>query len=171
VRARAARLGDAVEHLATVEGWRTAYPELEQAGAEALDALVAGLAHRHPKVRLWCAALLDHQADGRCVPGLLGLLEDPVAAVRRHAVHSLGCQPCKPAPLALDVVPLLLERATHDPSVRVRRAAAHLLGCQPADARAAAGLRLVAGRDPDARVRRNARWSLSRHTAGLTPGR
>jgi HEAT repeat protein len=155
---------EAVERLATTEGWRSAYPQLEQAGAGALDALIAGLAHPHPRVRQWCAALLDHHADERCLPGLLRLLDDPAAGVRRHALHSLGCQPCKPAPLAIDVAPLLLGLATRDRSVRVRRAAAHLLGCQPPDRRAAAGLRLVAGRDPDAKVRRNARWALAQHT-------
>jgi HEAT repeat protein len=155
---------DAVERLATTEGWRSAYPQLEQAGALALDALIAGLAHRHPRVRQWCTALLDHHADERCLPGLLRLLEDPVAGVRRHALHSIGCQPCKPVPLAIDVAPLLLDLATRDRSVRVRRAAAHLLGCQPPDRRAAEGLRRVAGRDPDSRVRRNARWALAQHT-------
>jgi HEAT repeat protein len=161
---RGVQLGDAVEQLASTEGWKTAYPLLDQAGARALDALVAGLAHPHPKVRQWCAALLDHHADERCVPGLLRLLRDPVAGVRRHALHCIGCQPCKPSPLPIDAVPLLLELTTSDPSVRVRRAAAHMLGLQPPDARAAAGLRLVAGRDPDAKVRSNARWALARHT-------
>ena len=160
---RVVPFSDAVEQLATTEGWETAYPHLDQAGEQALDALVAGLAHRNSRVRQWCAALLDHHADERCVPGLLRLLEDPVAAVRRHALHSIGCQPCKPSPLAIDAVPLLLDLATRDPSVRVRRAAAHLLGCQPPDARAAAGLRLVAGQDPDDKVRRNAHWALVQH--------
>jgi HEAT repeat protein len=168
---RAVPFSDAVERLATTEGWAAAYPQLDQAGAQALDALVAGLAHRSPRVRQWCAALLDHHADERCVPGLLRLLEDPVAAVRRHALHSIGCQPCKPSPLAIDAVPLLLDLATRDPSVRVRRAAAHLLGCQPPDARAAAGLRLVAGQDPDAKVRRNAQWALAQHTDDDLRGR
>ena len=123
VRGSAARerLADAVEELATVEGWRTAYPLLDEAGPAARDVVRRGLAHPHPRVRQWCAALLDHHADERSIPGLLRVLDDPVAAVRRHALHSLGCQPCKTAPLAIDVVPLLLHRAAHDVSVRVRR--------------------------------------------------
>lgn len=157
--------GAAVERLATVDGWRTAYPLLDRAGRAALEAVIAGLAHPHPKVRQWCAALLDHHADARCLPGLVRLLDDPVAGVRRHALHSLGCQPCKPAPLAVDVVPLLLRRAAEDPSVRVRRAAAHLLGCQPPDARAADGLSAIAATAADAKLRRNAQWALAQHTS------
>jgi HEAT repeat protein len=157
----AGAFADAVEQLATVEGWRAAYPHLERAGPAARDAVVRGLAHPHPRVRQWCAALLDHHADERSLPGLLRLLDDPVAAVRRHALHSVGCQPCKPAPLPIDIVPLLLQRAAHDTSVRVRRAAVHLLGCQPPDPRAIAGVRALATIDPDAKVRRNAHWALS----------
>src|SRR5262245_10973749 len=97
-----------VARLGTAD-WPAAYRRLDGAGRDALEALVAGLAHPHPDVRKWSAALLDHHADGRCLPGLVALLADPVAAVRRHTLHSLGCQPCKPAPLPLDVVPLLLE--------------------------------------------------------------
>ena len=159
--------GAAVGQLATVDGWRTAYPLLDRAGPAALDALIAGLAHPRAKVRQWCAALLDHHADARCLPGLVRLLDDPVASVRRHALHALGCQPCKPAPLAVDVVPLLLRRATDDPSVRVRRAAAHLLGCQPPDPRAAAGLAAVAATAGDAKLRRNAQWALAQHLIAL----
>jgi HEAT repeat protein len=159
-----ARFPAAVEQLATVEGWRAAYPQLDEAGPAAREAVVRGLVHPHPRVRQWCAALLDHHADERCVPALLRLLDDPVAGVRRHALHSLGCQPCKPAPLRIDVVPLLLRRATQDTSVRVRRAAAHLLGCQPPDGRAAAGLRALAAGDPDPKVRRNAQWALAQQT-------
>jgi HEAT repeat protein len=166
-RSRSAHYTQAVERLATAEGWRISYPLLEAAGPAALDAVKGGLAHPHPKVRQWCAALLDHHADAACLPGLLRLLDDPVPAVRRHALHSVGCQPCKPSPLPIDVVPLLLRRAAHDPSVRVRRAAAHLLGCQPPDARAAAALRAIAAGDADAKVRRNAQWALAQHAGRL----
>ena len=160
----AAHFREAVERLATVAGWRTAYPQLEQAGPAAREAVRSGLTHAHPKVRQWCAALLDHHADEGCVPDLLRLLDDPVADVRRHALHSLGCQPCKPAPLRIDVVPLLCARARLDASVRVRRAATHLLGCQPPDGRARVVLRALVAGDPDAKVRRNALWALAQHT-------
>jgi hypothetical protein len=155
---------DAVERLATTEGWRVAYPQLDQAGSAARDAVVRGLTHPHPRVRQWCAALLDHHADEESVPELLRLLDDPVAAVRRHALHSLGCQPCKPAPLRIDVVPLLCARARLDASVRVRRAATHLLGCQPPDVRAVAVLRALAAGDADPKVRRIAHWALAQQT-------
>jgi HEAT repeat protein len=157
----------AVVALGTSDGWQAAYARLDAAlGAgdgAAREAVLAGLGAASPGVRKWCAAVLDHHADARAVAGLVRLLDDPVAAVRRHAVHSLGCQPCKPQPLDVDVVSLLVERARSDASVRVRRAATHLLGCQPADARAGAALRALAAGDPDPRLRRTARWGAARH--------
>jgi HEAT repeat protein len=166
-------LADDVQRLGTARTWQTSYRRLDAAlGAgttEAVDAVLVGLADPAPAVRKWCAALLDHHADARGVAGLVGLLDDPVAAVRRHALHSLGCQTCKPAPLPLDVLPLLAARAGHDRSVHVRRVATHLLGCQPADGRAAAALRSIVALDPDAKVRRNARWALNRHAAPAAP--
>ena len=164
----------AVAALGTSDGWPAAYSRLDAALAAgdgaAREAVLAGLEGESPGVRKWCAAVLDHHADARAVAGLVRLLDDPVAAVRRHALHSLGCQPCKPEPLGVDVVPLLLARARSDASVRVRRAATHLLGCQPADARAGAALRALAADDPDARVRRTARWGAARHAAAEPAG-
>ena len=55
--------------------------------------------------------LLDHLADERCVEPLRQALNDPSPHVRRNAVHSLGCQRCKLAPLPMDVVGLLIERS------------------------------------------------------------
>ena len=125
---------ECVDLLGRKDGWRVAYARLNNAGHAALVDVLDGLAHRDRGVRKWCAALLDHHADERCAAGLVRALSDPAADVRRHAVHAIGCQSCKTSPLPLDVVALLIERASRDTSVRVRRSAAHLLGLQPADA-------------------------------------
>src|SRR6187200_2353541 len=61
-------------------------------GAACLDALVEGLSHPDTQIRLWCADLMDHLADERCSDPLTRALDDPSPDVRRHAVHSLGCQ-------------------------------------------------------------------------------
>jgi HEAT repeat protein len=83
---------------------------------------------------------MDHLADERCSAALAAALQDASPLVRRHAVHSLGCQRCKASPLGLDVVGLLAERALVDRSPRVRRVAVHQLGLQPYDPRAVAAL-------------------------------
>lgn len=62
------------------------------AGGEAIEALIAGTDHPNWRVRRGCADLMDHLADDRCAPSLLRLLRDPVEAVRRLALHALGCQ-------------------------------------------------------------------------------
>lgn len=69
----------------------------------------------HPQVRRWCAELLDHGADDRCIEPLVALMDDLVA-------HSLSCQRCKVIPLDIQahVTPCTIELALHDPCVRVR---------------------------------------------------
>ena len=132
----------------------------QAAGSGAVAALVAGLEHPHWRVRAAAAGLLDHVADERCAEPLTRALRDPVAAVRRNAVHAIGCQRCKPAPLALDTVAELIDRAIRDPSIRVRRAAAHQLGCQRPDGRAAEALRGILAGSRDAKLLGIARWAL-----------
>lgn len=129
-------------------------------GAACLDALVEGLSHPDPQVRLWCADLMDHLADERCSDPLRSALNDPSPDVRRHAVHSLGCQRCKAAPLELDVVRLLRERALHDRSIRVRRVAVHQLGLQPFDSRAVDALQTILRADTDEKLLSRARFAL-----------
>lgn len=129
-------------------------------GSAGLDALMEGLSHPSNRVRLWCADLMDHLADERCADPLRAALEDASADVRRHAVHSLGCQRCKATPLALDVVGLLCERALRDPSIRVRRVAVHQLGLQPFDARAVNALETILRDDTDSRLLSRARFAL-----------
>jgi HEAT repeats len=100
-----------------------------------VDGLLEGLEHVKPRVRYTCAAALDHLADERCTEPLRHLLNDPVARVRRAALHSLSCDACKVAalPNRADLVPTLIDLALHDASIRVRRAATVSLveSCDP----------------------------------------
>jgi hypothetical protein len=70
----------------------------------AKQALIAGLKHPNSKVRWWCIQLMDHVADESY---LLPLLEaahtDPTPKNRRHAIHALTCESCKPDRQSLDV--------------------------------------------------------------------
>ncbi len=136
-------------------------------GRAALDAILGGMAHPNPKVRSHCVGLLDHLADARCVEPLRVALRDPVADVCRHAVHSISCQRCKPAPLKMDVTGHLIERALTDPSVRVRQVAAHALGHQAPDPRAVAALRTILRGHSNAKLLSRARYSLDQHERGL----
>lgn len=135
-------------------------------GPAAVPTLVAGAAHPDRRVRAECVALMDHLADRRCSAALLAALTDPSPLVRRHAVHSLGCQRCKAAPLDLDVVGLLVERAVGDPSPRVRRVAVHQLGLQPHDPRAVAALTKVLASAGDAGLLSRVRHALAEQEKG-----
>lgn len=100
-----------------------------------VDGLLEGLQHAHPRVRYNCAGALDHLADERCTEPLKKLLDDPVARVRRAALHSLSCDACKVAPLPDrdELTEKLIEMALSDSSIRVRRVAADSLAesCDP----------------------------------------
>ncbi len=152
-----------VERLGTAEGWRSAYPILNRAGIDAIEDVLGGLSHPNWRVRKWCAAFMDHYADDRCVDALVVALDDPIADVRRHAVHGIGCQPCKASPLKIDVVALLIERALNDSSIRVRRSAVHLLGCQPPDNRIVKAIDTILQKDQDVKLRSNAKWAIEQH--------
>lgn len=154
-----------VELLASKD-WRVrsaAETALAQAGQPALGAVIAGLAHLHPAIRRHCAAFMDHHATDRCIAPLSQLLSDPVAGVRREAIHALGCQRCKPLPLAVDALPLLIERALNDPSKRVRLSAVAGIGLHPPDPRAIAPLHILMDRETDRNVRRHAHRALRLH--------
>src|SRR5207244_4049857 len=106
------------------------------------------------------AGLMDHLGDDRCIEPLQRALNDPIAAVRRLAVHAIGCQACKRTPLQADIVSLLIDRARSDTSLRVRRAAVHMLGLQPYDARAAQALAAILAQEMDAGLLSRARFAL-----------
>jgi HEAT repeat protein len=92
-------------------------------GAKA--ALIAGLDHRNAKVRWWCLQLMDHLADESYLEPILSRLSDPVAKVRRHAVHALSCAVCKPnrEALAIDIEEALRRTLQTDPDAKVREEA------------------------------------------------
>lgn len=157
-----------VEYLSS--DWSSREPAiaaLAALGAGALAAIRVGLQHADWQVRAACAGLLDHLADARCVEPLREALNDPSPHVRRNAVHSLGCQRCKIAPLPMDVVGLLIERALFDSSIRVRRVAVHQLGLQPYDGRAVDALRRILRDDTDMKLRTRAEFAL-RNLIGQT---
>lgn len=163
-----ARTGDLAQQIQCLgaQDWETrsnAANALRERGAEALSALIEGMAHPNWRVRHGCADLMDHLADNRCTEPLLRLLHDPIESVRRLALHALGCQRCKVCPLDVDVVTHLIECALHDSSIRVRRVAVHMLGCQPPDSRARNTLQTLLEHETDAKLLSRARWSLAQH--------
>lgn len=148
-------------------GWERHYSLLLAAGKKALPDILVGLEHSDWRIRKWCTAFLDHNADKTCSDGLQSALNDPVAEVRRHAVHSIGCQSCKPSMLRIDVVAALIRSVEYDPSIRVRRVAAHMLGCQPPDSRAKRALLRIVAREKDSKLLTNAEWALTKHGAAV----
>jgi HEAT repeat protein len=90
---------------------------------EARAALITGLRHPNSKVRWWCIQLMDHVADESYAEPLLEAARtDPTPKNRRHAIHALTCEVCKPArrPLDVDVRAELSEIATTDTDLSVR---------------------------------------------------
>lgn len=138
-----------------------AFTELQQQGHAAIEALIAGTTHPNWRIRRGCADLMDHLADNRCVESLLRLLHDPIEAVRRLALHALGCQGCKVCPLDVDIVAHLTDLAQNDPGIRVRRVAVHQLGCQPPDSRAIKTLETLLAQETDTKLLSRARWALA----------
>lgn len=67
-------------------------------------ALIAGLKHPNSKVRWWCIQLMDHVANETYMRPLLEAAHtDPTPKNRRHAIHALTCEICKPDHCALDI--------------------------------------------------------------------
>jgi len=152
--------------------WRersTALHTLSQAGPAALDAIIGGTIHPNWRVRRGCADLMDHLADARCTASLISLLRDPIASVRRLAVHALSCQGCKQCPLDIDIVAHLNEVVASDTSIRVRRVAVHQIGCQPPDDRAIATLRDLIRTETDRGILSRAQWALMQHDSKVVP--
>jgi len=127
--------------------WRlvaTVQQTLAGAGEPGIGAVVAGLSHAQVRVRRGCADFLDHYGTDACVDALRGAaLYDPVASVRRAAVHALLCQRCKPCPLTTDLTDFLIQVALEDSSARVRGAAVWGLATHPRDQRAIAALKHI----------------------------
>lgn len=89
----------------------------------ARQALIAGLKHPNSKVRWWCIQLMDHIADESYAQPLLDAAQtDPTPKNRRHAIHALVCEVCKPnrQPLNVDVRTELASIARLDRDLTVR---------------------------------------------------
>ncbi len=141
---------------------REARKSLMMSNEDVVPILISGLRHENRQVRKNCAELMDHVADERCVAPLAEALEDPIADVRRHALHSLVCDECKSVPLDIDAIGLVIKRATEDSSIRVRRKATTTLAILPTwDERTLKALQTLTS-DGDAEIRRRAAWSLER---------
>ena len=100
-----------------------------QVSPEAKVALIAGLEHPNAKVRWWCLQLMDHLADESYLAPILSKLSDPVAKVRRHAIHALSCGACKPdhQPLEVQIGAALRAVVASDPDAKVREEARQAL--------------------------------------------
>ncbi len=97
---------------------------------EARQALINGLNHYNSKVRWWCIQLMDHVADESYLEPLLNTAKnDPTPKNRRHAIHALTCEICKPdrATLNVDICSELATIAEHDADDSVRIMAQHEL--------------------------------------------
>ena len=99
---------------------------------EAKRALIAGLKHPNSKIRWWCIQLMDHLADESYLPALLDAAQtDPTPKNRRHAIHAMTCEMCKPNREKLHIEPsarlALGEIARMDKDHSVREVALHEL--------------------------------------------
>jgi hypothetical protein len=129
-----------------------------------VDGLLEGLKSTAARVRHDCAHALDHFADARCARPLRHLLDDPVPRVRRVTLHVLSCDVCKLSPLPADddLTALVIHHALTDPSINVRRHATVALGACSGDARAIQVLEMLATRETDPAIRREARGARRR---------
>jgi hypothetical protein len=75
-------------------------------------------------------------------------------------VHAVTCQRCKPAPLAGDLVDLLVQVALSDPNWHVRDEAIRGLRHQPQDPRAVAALARILRTETDPRLHSQAHHAL-----------
>ena len=125
--ADATRRNDAI--VALVGAINARHLRTARVSAEAKAALIAGLEHTNAKVRWWCLQLMDHLADESYVQPILSKLADPVAKVRRHAIHALSCAACKPDRRRMEIqVGEALRRVLEtDPDQRVRAEARQAL--------------------------------------------
>jgi len=121
-----------------------------------LDAPVLALqttavADPDPFRRARCLAVLDHVANETSTHVFLTALDDPVADVRRHAVHGLTCERCRTTDLCLvDVVPAVTSALAFEPDAEIRHQLVTVLGrLGPRNSAARDALDDVATNDPD----------------------
>jgi hypothetical protein len=141
--------------------------QLASLGKAGVDAAIAGLSDPDPRVRYGAADFMDHHADEDCAEKLRDMaLNDPVPYVRDVALHALGCQRCKPEPLAVDTLDIMILRAKTEESWKQRRGAVWSLAQRNMDPGVKETLLEIAERDPDPRVADAARWGAKRRRPG-----
>ncbi|WP_433329081.1 HEAT repeat domain-containing protein [Spirillospora sp. CA-294931] len=120
-----------VEALGSAPRTSSAYRHLLDRGRAAVPAIRAGLRHPDPGVREQCCKLLDHLLVEDAVEEMIGMLDDPIPAVRVAAAHALSCDRCKSdacRPAAALVLAPGLRLLRHDPDAHVRAMAVELVG-------------------------------------------
>lgn len=96
----------------------TKFPQLDPALRPALT--WGALHHPDPPARRLCLDYLDHLAGPEAAGTFTAALADPVPRVRRHAIHALTCEACKPGAWCADAVTPLRQIIRHDPNPKVR---------------------------------------------------
>ena len=115
----------------------------------------AALADPDPFRRARCLAVLDHVANEASTDVFVAALADPVADVRRHAVHGLTCERCRTTELCLvDVVAAVTRALVSERDVETRHQLVMVLGRFASRSNAARhALDVVSTNDPDDLVR------------------
>lgn len=127
--------------------------QLESLGKTGVDAAIRGLFDPSPRVRYGAADFMDHHADEDCADKLRDMaLNGPVPYVRDMALHALGCQRCKPEPLAVDILDILILRAKTEESWKKRRGAVWSLTQRNLDPGVQETLHYLAENDPHPEV-------------------
>ena len=126
---------------------------------------VAALSDPDPFRRAGYLALLDHIANDASTDVFATALRDPVAGVRRHAVHGLTCERCRSTEVCVtDVVPAVIAALADEPAAEIRHQLVVVLGQFVTRSEVARRtLQEVATSDPDRLLRQAA-------TAVLTNG-
>ena len=89
----------------------------------------AALSDPDPFRRARCLAVLDHLANDTSTRVFAAALRDPVADVRRHAVHGLTCERCRSSDLCVDdVVPAVVDALAAERDPRIRHQLVVVLG-------------------------------------------
>lgn len=135
---------------------------LAAAGPAGMQVALEALSDPNPKLRGAALGFIDHHATDACVPQLSHVAQtDPDPVVRRLAVHALICDRCKPSPLQLDPLPVLLDAFRKDPNRRVRFSAALSFWPYRDFPEVQNAFRVAAREDPSSLVRRAAVNGLS----------
>jgi HEAT repeat protein len=155
-----------VAEFASAENRMVAFLALCARGQAALPAIRRGLADANWHIRRWCAAVADNFADAETLRALVPLLDDPKAAVRIWAVHTLSCETCKGGPNSIDAIPLLLEKIRSDESIKVRRQAIAMLAHhRTPDTRVLPVFKQILANETDRKLRLHAQQGLKRYQA------